>query len=250
MIDLSAAYPGPPNLPKQPFMLTLYELGAPDGAHYSSFSWRTRMALRHKGLDFESVSVRISDKAAIAFSGQGKVPIIRHGDRVVADSWKIAEYLEASFPDSPSLFGGAAAAGLCRFVNALADRQWMAALAPACALAVTQMVDASDAAHLRGGFEKGFGKTLEEMQATRESSLKAFRRALDPLRATLRGQAYLGGAGPCYADYIAMSPLQWARIIDAAPVLEADATLGAWFERMLDLYDGFARAEPARAMRG
>ncbi len=231
-------------------MLTIYELGAPDGAHYSSFSWRTRMALRHKGLDFESVSVRISDKTAIAFSGQGKVPIIRHGDRVVADSWKIAEYLEASFPDAPSLFGGVAAAGLCRFVNAVADRQWMAALAPACALAVTQMVDAGDAAHLRAGFEKGFGKTLEEMQAAREPSLGAFRRALDPLRATLRGQAYLGGVAPCYADYIAMSPLQWARIIDAAPVLEADDALLPWFERMLDLFDGFARAEPARATRG
>ncbi len=231
-------------------MLILYELGAPDGAHYSSFSWRTRMALRHKGLAFESVPVRISDKAPIGFSGQGKVPIIRYGEKVVFDSWKIAEYLEATFPDSPSLFGGAAASGLCRFVNAIADRQWMAALAPACALAVTQTVDAGDAAHLRAGFEKGFGKTLEEMQATREASLKAFRRALDPLRATLRGQAYLGGAAPCYADYIAMSPLQWARIIDATPVLETDDAIGAWFERMLDLYDGFARAEPARATRG
>ena len=60
-------------------MLTLFELGAPNGAHYSSFSWRTRMALRHKGLAFESVPVRISDKAAIGFSGQGKVPIIRRG---------------------------------------------------------------------------------------------------------------------------------------------------------------------------
>jgi len=231
-------------------MLTLYELGAPDGAHYSSFSWRTRMALRHKGLAFESVPVRVSDKAAIGFSAQGKVPILRHGETVVFDSWKIAGYLEATFPDTPSLFGGASAAGLCRFVNALADRQWMAALAPACALAVTQMVDAGDAAHLRAGFEKGFGKTLEEMQAAREASLKAFGRALDPLRATLRSQAYLGGAAPCYADYIAMSPLQWARIIDAEPVLEADDTLLSWFERMLDLFDGFARAEPARATRG
>jgi len=231
-------------------MLTLYELGAPDGVHYSSFSWRTRMALRHKGLAFESVPVRVSDKAAIGFSGQSKVPIIRHGEKVVFDSWKIAEYLELSFPDAPSLFGGAAALGLCRLVNAIADRQWMAALAPACALAVTQMVDAGDAAHLRAGFEKGFGKTLEEMQAARDASLKAFRRTLDPLRATLRGQSFLGGAAPCYADYIAMSPLQWARIIDAAPVLETDDTLLPWFERMLDLFDGFARAEPARATRG
>ena len=230
-------------------MLTLYELGAANGARYSSFSWRTRMALRHKGVDFESVPVRISDKAAIGFSGQGKVPIIRHGDTVVSDSWKIAEYLETTFPQAPSLFGGPIGHGLSRLVNAIADRQWMAALAPICALSVTQILDAEDAAHLRAGFEKAFGKTLEEMHAAEEGALKGFRRALDPLRATLRTQAFLGGATPCYADYIALSPLQWARIIHPQAVLEADDALQPWLARMLDLHQGFARGELARADR-
>ena len=227
-------------------MAVLYELGAPNGVRYSSYSWRTRMALKHKGMVFESQAVRISDKAAIAFSNQGKVPIIRDGDTVVSDSWKIAAYLETAYPDAPSLFGGAAGLALCRFVNSVADRQLMAALAPAVALSITQMVDAGDAAHLRAGFEKAFGKTLEEMDAAREGALKSFRRALDPLRATLRGQAFLGGESPLYADYIMLAPLQWARLIDARPVLEADDTLHPWSERMLDLYDGFARSEPAR----
>ena len=138
-------------------MVVLFELGASKrancgGAHYSAYSWRTRMALRHKG---------------IAFSGQGKVPIIRHGAVVVSDSWNIAAYLETAFPDAPSLFGGAAGEALCRFVNAVADRQLMAAIAPAVALSITQMQDAGDAAHLRAGFEKGFGKTLEQLEAGR-----------------------------------------------------------------------------------
>ncbi len=230
-------------------MMVLYELGAPNGAHYSSYSWRTRMALKHKGIAFESQPVRISDKAAIAFSNQGKVPIIRHGDVVVSDSWNIAAYLETTFPAAPSLFGGAAGQAVCRFVNAVADRQLMAAIAPAVALSIVQMQDAGDAAHLRAGFEKAFGKTLEELEAGREGALKAFRRALDPLRATLRGQAFLGGEAPLYADYIVMAPLQWVRIGDARPVLEADDALHSWFERMLDLHDGFARGEPARAQR-
>ena len=64
-------------------MLELWELGGRDGLRFSTYSWRTRMALHHKGLDFKSHSVAVSDKQAIAFSGQGKVPIIRVGDRVV-----------------------------------------------------------------------------------------------------------------------------------------------------------------------
>ena len=226
--------------------MILYELGAANGARYSSFSWRIRMALKHKGLEFETRPVRISDKEVIGFSGQGKVPILCDGDTVVSDSWKIATHLENRYPAAPSLFGGATGVGVCRFVNAFADRQMMASLAPACALSITRIVDPADAAHLRAGFEQAFGKTLEEMHAAREGALKGFRRALDPLRATLRAQPYLSGAAPAYADYIVMSPLQWARIGLAEPVLEEDDAVGAWFERMLGLFDGYARAEPAR----
>lgn len=230
-------------------MIILYELGAASGARYSSFSWRTRMALKHKGLAFETQPVRISDKAAISFSGQGRVPIIRDGETVASDSWKIAEYLETTYPTMPSLFGGPAGLALSRFINAVADRQLMAALAPVCALSVTQLLDVGDAAHIRAGFEKGFGKSLEELHAGREASTKAFRRTLDPMRAILRAQPFVCGATPGYADYIMMSPLQWARIVHPEPVLEADDAVGAWFERMLDLHQGFARAEPARATR-
>ncbi|MBL8382088.1 MAG: glutathione S-transferase N-terminal domain-containing protein [Burkholderiales bacterium] len=229
--------------------MILYELGAANGARYSSFSWRTRMALKHKGVAFDTVPVRVSDKAAIAFSGQGRVPILRDGDVVVSDSWKIAEHLEAAHRGGASLFGAAAGHALTRLVNAMVDRHLMAALAPACALSVTGIVDAGDAAHLRAGFEKGFGQTLEALHAGRAGAVKAFRRALDPVRAVLRAQPYLAGAAPAYADYILMSPLQWARIVDPEPVLEADDAVAAWFERMLDLFDGFARAEPARAAR-
>ncbi len=56
---------------------TLYELGGIDDVRYSQFSWRTRMALAHKGLEFDTVAVRVSDKAAIAFSDQDKVPILK-----------------------------------------------------------------------------------------------------------------------------------------------------------------------------
>jgi hypothetical protein len=65
--------------------LILYELGGLDDCRYSLFSWRTRLALAHKGLAAEHRPVRVSDKAAIAFSGQTKVPTLRDGDEAVLD---------------------------------------------------------------------------------------------------------------------------------------------------------------------
>ena len=55
-------------------MITLWELGGKEGRRYSLFSWRTRMALTHKGLAFETQPVCMSDKAAIAFSSGKTVP--------------------------------------------------------------------------------------------------------------------------------------------------------------------------------
>ncbi len=45
------------------------------------------------------------------------MPVIEDGGRFVADSWAIAEYLDESYPDRPSLFGGANGHGLARFID-------------------------------------------------------------------------------------------------------------------------------------
>ena len=96
--------------------MTLWELKGRDGRRYSMFSWRTKMALKHKGLDYDSQPVLMSDKAAIAFSGGKTVPIIKDGETVVRDSWQIAEYLEDRYPERPTLFGGAIGRGMAQAV--------------------------------------------------------------------------------------------------------------------------------------
>lgn len=224
--------------------LVLYELGGLRDCRYSLFSWRTRLALAHKGLDAEHRPVRVSDKAAIAFSGQTKVPILVDGEEVVTDSWRIAEHLEAAH-GGPSLFGGTTGRGLARFVNSWADRQVVPAVAPVVAPFVVECVDEADAAHIRAVMEKAFGRTLETMRAECGERLAQFRRVLDPPRATMRAQPYLCGESPAYADYVLFSAFQWARVVGADDLLaEDDQTMRTWRERVLDLFDGLARRSP------
>ena len=226
--------------------LTLYELGGLDDRRYSLFSWRARYALAHKGLTPEYRPVRISDKAAIAFSGQDKVPILVDGDKVIHDSFRIAQHLEAQH-GGETLFGGEIGQSMSRFFNSFVDRTIVPRLAPLIALDVTGILDAGDARHLRGVMEKAFGKTLEELAANRDKDVIALRRLLDPARAQLRAQPFISGSKPAYPDYILFSPLQWARITSPFPILEPDDALSAWRERMLDLYGGLGRSIPARA---
>lgn len=226
--------------------IQLYELEGRDGRRYSQFSWRTKMALKHKGLDITSFPVCLSDKEAIAFSGGTTVPVVIDGAAVVRDSWDIAVHLEMVHPGREPLFGGAIGMGSARFVNSWADRTLNIALAPLIIRDILDIVDPDDLAYFRHSMERRFRRTLEEVQSGREDRLGELYRALDPVRTTLRGgQPFLAGEAPAYIDYIAFSPLQWARIVSPFRLLEPNDPVHAWRERMLDLFDGYARNTPA-----
>jgi glutathione S-transferase len=225
--------------------LTLYELHGLNDRRYSLFSWRARMALAHKGLTPEYKAVRVTDKAAIAFSKQDKVPILIDGDETIHVSFRIAQHLEKHH-GGPSLVGGEIGQSLARFFNTWVDRTLVPRVAPMISIDVQQIVDETDGKHLRNFIEKAFGKTLEELSATRDKDVVAFRRLLDPARANLRAQPFISGAQPAYPDYILFSLFQWARIVSPFELLEAGDALAAWRERMLDLHTGFARAQPGR----
>ena len=88
----------------------LYDLaGAQPERRFSPYCWRIKLALAHKGVAFDAIPWRFTDKDVIAFSGQGRVPVLVDADRVVFNSWTIATYLEDGYP-GPSLFGGEAVA--------------------------------------------------------------------------------------------------------------------------------------------
>ena len=216
--------------------------GADPDLRFSPYCWRTRFALAHKGLPVETLPWRFNDKAAIAFSGQGRVPVIRDGETVVSDSWAIAEYLEEHVP-APALFGSATSRAHARFINAWADSVMLGGIARLIVSDIYDVIDAGDRHYFRQSREARFGMTLEAVQAGRESRVEDFRATtLLPLRLVLGKQPWLGGAAPSYADCIIAGTLMWPRCCSRFAVLADDDPIAAWFERMLDLYGGLGRA--------
>jgi glutathione S-transferase len=223
----------------------LYDLAAADpDRRFSPYCWRTKMALAHKGLPAETIPWRFTEKDVIAPSGQALVPVLVDNGRWIADSWAIANYLEDTYPQAPSLFGGAAGRSLTRYYSAAAD-----ALAPPIArmlvLDIFERIHDKDRAYFRESREKRFGMTLEAAAADREQRLPAFRESLVPLRAALKTQAFFGGDSPLYADYAFFGPFQWARCISPFRILDAADPLDAWLRRLLERFDGMAGKAPA-----
>jgi glutathione S-transferase len=225
--------------------LKLFELVGTDEARpFSPFCWRTRMALAHKGLDAESIPWRFTEKAAIAPHKSEKVPVLLDDETAVADSWAIANYLEDSYPDRPSLFGGEGGRAVGRMMNWWGDVTVMGGMFPLIVADIPGHLEPVDAAYFRQSREARFGKPLEQVMAGRDKSVEGFRRALDPMRLTLKSQPFIGGAKPNYADYIVFGPFQWARVVSPFKLLAEDDPVYSWRERLLDAFDGMARKSP------
>ncbi len=225
--------------------IRLYELaGADPDLRFSPHCWKARMALAHKGLDTEGIPWRFTEKEEIAFSGQGLVPVMIDQGEVVADSWRIAEYLEDRYPDRPSLFGGDMGRHTARFVNTWADVGLMPAIAKAIVLDIHNRVHEKDKAYFRATREKRFGMALEDVGADQAQRVADVRAAFTPLRQMLQHQPFICGATPAYADYCVFGMLMWARCVSPLVLLESDDVVCDWRDRLLDAFGGVARQAP------
>ena len=218
--------------------IQLYDLaGADENLRFSPFCWRVHMALAHKDLAYESIPWRFSDKARIAVTGQGAVPVIVDGDTMIHDSWVIANYLEEKYPQRP-LFGNAAARGAALMIKFWTERTLHPLLVRILIMDIYGALHENDRAYFRESREKRFGITLEQLGADPDKHREQFGTALEPLRLTLNEQAFIGGAAPAFADYIVFGALQWARCISPVKLLAEHDPVYAWRKRLLDCFDG------------
>ncbi len=218
--------------------MKLYELVLDHGRSVSPFVWRAKMALAHKGFTPERIAIGYGDKDQLAFSGQDRVPVLVDGDVTVSDSWRIACYLEDCYPDRPSLFGGDVGRALARVFNHWCDSQQLRTLFMLCCAPTFDLVPAGDQPYYRQSRFEWTGMSIEQIREA--GNPKAVRASMEPIRLALTEQPFLAGAAPAYADYCAFGALMWARV-STGRVLEDGDPVEDWRQRMLDLFDGFAR---------
>ncbi len=215
----------------------LYDLAAADPTlRFSPYCWRTKLALAHKKLSFDTVPWRFTEKALIAFSGSNLVPVLVDDGAVVHDSQAIADYLETRYPEGASLFGDAASRALTRFVKQWTEDTLHPTIVKIVLPDIFKLLDPKDQPYFRQSREARLGCTIEALAATREAAIAAFQAVLPPLRGTLRAQTFLAGSTPAYADHIVFGALQWARLTSSTALLEADDPITLWMDAVLAHY--------------
>ena len=218
--------------------------GADPAVRFSPYCWRVRMALAHKGLDVETIPWRFTEKDAIAFSGQGLVPVLRDGDTVVHDSWAIAEYLDKTYPDRPALIEGEQGRALASLTRHYAQNVLATPILKGVVGDLFKAIAPGDQPYFRESREKRLGMKLEQFQIAPEAAAAQLGVALSPVRALLKEQPFVNGRRPAFADYCLFGVVMWARGVSAVELIAAEDPVHAWRERMLDLFDGLARKSP------
>jgi glutathione S-transferase len=163
--------------------MKLYDLaGADQQLRFSPFCWRVKMALAHKGLSTEEIAWRFTEKAALPQPNAGQVPVLVDNGRAIADSWKIAVYLDERHPEAP-LFACAQSKAHALLIKHWLERAIHPLFARLLVPEIFDLLDERDKSYFRETREKRFGRTLDQIAGEREPALQALRAGLDPLRA-------------------------------------------------------------------
>ena len=221
--------------------LSLFELaGADERRVFSPYCWRTCMALAHKGLRWQTLPWRFSEKDRIAPHGAQTVPVLIDGDRAIVDSWEIARHLDERYGDRPRLFDSDAARAEGLFIKFWTEKTLHPLITRMVVRDILDVLDERDKAYFRTSREQRLGATLETVVADRDLTRQRFREALEPLRSLLAVQPFIGGACANYADYTVFGAFMWARGVSPYPLLDAGDPVHAWRAALLARFDGLA----------
>ena len=223
--------------------IQLYDLtDASRQVFFSPYCWRIRMALKHKGLEFESIPWHFSDKNLIEQSGQPRVPVIVDGGKWINESSEIAAYLDETYPDRPALMKDAAAKATAQFVEAWCNASVFAPMRAIAVMNVFKIIHDKDKVYFRESREKALKSKLEDLSKDPVAEKAALTAMLRPAEDLLGKQDYFGGDAPSYADYVLFGTLMWPYMVCPDSPVEQGSNVANWFDRLMDLNDGFARA--------
>ena len=216
----------------------------------SPFCLKARICLQVKGVPFRRVTVTLGRQAELRrLSPLGKVPVLVHGEDVVADSSRIARHLEALHPEPGLIPSGREARAYTLLLEEWSDEalyfvvgafKWLNPENRTAALAntVTEVT--------RGPLRPLVGHWLARRMRRRYAAwgydatalgelTSRMRENLGVLAALVEGKPYLLGRAPTLADVAVFAQLDWMRRYAEGRLLDEVPDVGEWLARLAAL---------------
>ena len=148
---------------------------------------------------------------------------------------------DRTYPDKPSLFGGKENMALTSIINHMLDTKILGILARIIVSDVYKVLQPDDKGFFRETREKMLNKKIEEIEIESEKYIPILQKELNPFRKILKDNDFFSGNKPMYCDYLLFGFFMWARNTSPKQLLDKNDVLWSWRQRMLNLFDGFAK---------
>ncbi|KAF9443128.1 hypothetical protein P691DRAFT_779052 [Macrolepiota fuliginosa MF-IS2] len=206
--------------------IILYDIAAKGSIKtWSPNTWKARYMLNYKGLSYKTLALEFPDiepeykKLGIppsAKKADGKLsytsPAISDGDARITESFRIAEYLDKTYPDTPKIIPAGsrpAQTGFYEYFFSHFKSLWPLLLPKVS----VNILNPESVEYFERTRSEMFGKPLAELEPqgeARAQSWKEVKEGFDQIGEQLsgRGGPYFLGEDPCFVDFAVASLLQ------------------------------------------
>ena len=217
-------------------MITLYELAGKNDLRFSPPCWNVKLCLLYKNIDFETVAVGFSEKNKILFSNQQLVPVIKHEEGHITDSWNIINWLDENY-ENPKLFVNEASKNFSHFLYLWTSRQILPILFKIIAHEIPNILEGDDLNHYIITREERIKGPITKFVPVISDSIKKFRSLINPMRSLIKKNGFISGSNPGIEDFIFFGNFKWVYTCSSCNLLDKEDEVFQWYKKINQIFN-------------
>ena len=217
-------------------MITLYELAGKNDLRFSPPCWNVKLCLLYKNIDFETVAIGFSEKNKILFSNQQLVPVLKHQDGHISDSWNIINWLDENY-ENPKLFVNEASKNFSHFLYLWTSRQILPILFKIIAHEIPNILEGDDLNHYIITREKRIKGPITKFVPVISDSIKKFRSLINPMRSLIKKNGFISGSNPGIEDFIFFGNFKWVYTCSSCNLLDKEDEVFQWYKKINQIFN-------------
>ena len=215
-------------------MLKIFDLSGKNDLRFSPPCWNVKLCLILNNIEFLTIPVRFTEKHKIAFSKQKLVPILDYKKGFVSDSWNIINWLNKNYPEK-KIFINNSSKNFSYYLYLWTSRQLLPILFKIIAHEIPNVLDGDDIDYYINTREERINGPITKFVPYVSSSIKEFRKVIDPIRKLIINNNYISGKKPGIGDCIFFGNLKWVDICSACNLLDNEDPVYKWYQNNLTI---------------
>lgn len=217
-------------------MVTLYELAGKNDLRFSPPCWNVKLCLLYKNIDFETVAVGFSEKNKILFSNQQLVPVLKHQNGHISDSWNIINWLDENY-ENPKLFVNETSKNFSYFLYLWTSRQILPILFKIIAHEIPNILEGDDLKHYIVTREERIKGPITKFVPVISDSIKKFRNLINPMRSLIKKNGFISGSNPGIEDFIFFGNFKWVYTCSSCNLLDKEDEIFQWYKKINQIFN-------------